>query len=362
MRPGPRLAPLTVSPEQRAQLESWVSAPTTPEALALRARMVLLSDTGISNRAVARELGVKPLTVGLWRTRFIEAGVDGLRDRPRPGRPRHDETYREILRLTLETSPADATHWSLRSMARQVGVSPSLVHRAWRLHKLKPHQTRTFKLSSDPQFVEKVQDIVGLYMNPPDNAIVLCVDEKTSIQALDRTRPMLPMRPGQVERRTHDYVRHGVRDLFAALNTKTGEIIGTTKRRHRAVEFRDFLSDIDAQVPPDLDVHLILDNASTHKAEPVREWLGQHPRYRLHFTPTSSSWMNLVERWFGLLTEKQIKRGSHPSTTALEEAIDCYIDATNADPKPFRWTKSAEEIFASLARFYDIPTTIGSGH
>ena len=364
MPQGPPLAPLTVTPEQRTQLQSLLARPTTPQALARRARIVLLSDTGIANRAIAREVGVTPLTVGLWRRRFIEQGVEGLFDRPRPGRPRTitDETVEQIVTLTIETTPRDATHWSLRSMAREVGVSPSVVFKVWRMFGLKPHLSETFKLSTDLLFVEKVRDIVGLYMNPPDHALVLCVDEKTSIQALDRTQPMLPMRRGQVERRTHDYVRHGVTDLFAALNVKSGEVIGSTKRRHRAVEVRDFLAEIDTQVPPELDIHVVMDNASSHKAEPVRTWLEQHPRYHVHFTPTSSSWLNLVERWFGLLTEKQIKRGIHRSTKELEQAIDHFLDVTNEDPRPFTWTKSADDIFAALARFCNRNAITRSGH
>ena len=274
-------------------------------------------------------------------------------DEPRPGAPRtiSDAQVERVLTRTLESTPVDATHWSTRSMAQASGLSRSAVHRIWRAFALQPHRTEIFKLSTDPLFIEKVRDIVGLYLQPPDHALVLCVDEKSQIQALDRTQPLLPMRPGQVERRTHDYARHGTTSLFAALDTKTGTVIGQLHRRHRSIEFRKFLDTIDAEVPADLDVHLILDNYGTHKTALIRRWLARRSRFHVHFTPTSASWLNLVERWFAALTQKQIKRGVHPSTRALEVAIRHYIAVTNEAPNPFVWTKTADEILASVARF-----------
>ena len=321
--------------------------------MAQRARLILGCAAGRTNTVVARELRLTKQTVGKWRSRFLARRLDGLLDEPRPGAPRTitDAQVERVLTRTLETTPADATHWSTRSMAQASGLSRSAVHRIWRAFALQPHRTETFKLSTDPLFIEKVRDIVGLYLKPPDRALVLCVDEKSQIQALDRTQPLLPMRPGQVERRTHDYTRHGTTSLFAALDTKTGTVIGQLHRRHRSVEFRKFLDTIDAEVPADLDVHLILDNYGTHKTARIRRWLARRPRFHLHFTPTSASWLNLVERWFAALTQKQIKRGAHPSTRALEAAIRQYIAVTNEAPKPFVWTKTADEILASVARF-----------
>jgi transposase len=285
-----------------------------------------------------------------------------LLDEPRPGAPRTitDGQVERVLTQTLETTPPDATHWSTRSLAKASGLSRSSIHRIWRAFALRPHRTETFKLSKDPLFIEKVRDIVGLYLHPPDRALVLCVDEKSQIQALDRTQPLLPMRPGQIERRTHDYVRHGTTSLFAALDAKAGTVIGALRRRHRAIEFRQFLDTVDGAVPATLDIHMILDNASTHKAPLIHRWLARHPRVHLHFTPTGGSWLNMVERWFGLLTEKQIRRGVHRSTLALEAAIRQYIAVTNADPKPFVWTKTADQILASVARFCH--RTSGTGH
>jgi transposase/AraC-like DNA-binding protein len=279
--------------------------------------------------------------------------LDGLLDEPRPGAPRRvtDVEVERIVTQTLETTPTHATHWSTRAMAQRSGVSRSTVQRIWRAFGLQPHRSETFKLSADPLFVEKVRDIVALYLHPPDKALVLCVDEKAQIQALDRTRPLLPMRPGQVERRTHDYRRHGTTSLFAALEVKTGRVIGQLHQRHRAVEFRQFLDTIDASVPSHLDVHMILDNYGTHKTARIRRWLLKHPRFHLHFTPTSASWINLVERWFALLTERQLRRGVHSSVRALKAAIQQYIIVTNTHPKPFIWTKTADEILASVARF-----------
>jgi len=291
--------------------------------------------------------------VGRWRRRFVAKRVAGLLDEPRPGAPRKitDEAVEHVVRLTLESTPRDATHWSTRAMARRCGLSQTAVSRIWRAFALQPHRVETFKLSKDPLFIEKVRDIVGLYLQPPDKALVLCVDEKAQIQALDRSQPILPLRPGRVERRTHDYTRHGTTTLFAALNTKSGKVIGEFHQRQRAREFRKFLTTIDTRVPARLDVHLILDNSSTHKTPAIHRWLARHPRFHLHFTPTGASWINLVERWFAALTEKQIRRGVHRSTRELEEAIRRYVAVTNAAPKPFVWTKTADEILDSVARF-----------
>ena len=345
--------PLVLSGEEREVLERWVRRPTTAQAVAQRARIVLKCAAGSANQVVAREIGVSRLTVGRWRQRFVTHRLDGLLDEPRPGAPRKitDEHVERVVRWTLETAPRDATHWSTRAMAHRSGLSQSAVSRIWRAFALQPHRVETFKLSKDPLFIEKVRDIVGLYLHPPDQALVLCVDEKAQIQALDRTQPVLPMRPGQVERRTHDYTRHGTTTLFAALNAKTGRVITEFHRRQRAREFRKFLQTVHAQVPPSLEVHLILDNSSTHKTPAIHRWLARHPRVHLHFTPTGSSWINLVERWFAALTEKQLRRGVHRSTRELEIAIRRYVEITNGRVKPFVWTKTADEILASVARF-----------
>ena len=350
---GRPIPPLSISPAEHETLERWARRPTTAQALALRARILLACGAGETNTAVADELGVTKQTVGKWRARFIERRLDGLLDEPRPGAPRQisDADVERVVTLTLETTPQDATHWSTRSMAARAGLTQSAISRIWRAFALQPHRTETFKLSSDPLFIEKVRDIVGLYLDPPQRALVLCVDEKSQIQALDRTAPLLPMRPGQIERRTHDYRRHGTTSLFAALDVKTGEVIGSCLRRHRSTEFRRFLNQVDLAVPPDLDVHLILDNYATHKTPAIQRWLAQRPRYHLHFTPTSSSWLNLVERWFAALTEKQLRRGVFRSTRELEQAIERYIDQHNAAPKPFIWTKTADQILTTIARF-----------
>ena len=331
--------------------------PKTAQELALRARIVLACADGRSNTGVAAELRVCVDTVGKWRSRFLEQRLDGLLDQPRNGRPRmiDDADVERVIALTL-----DATHWSTRSMARRSGLSHNTVSRIWRAFALQPHRTETFKLSADPLFIEKVRDIVGLYLNPPDRALVLCVDEKSQIQALDRTRPLLPLRPGQAERRTHDYVRHGTTSLFAALDARTGQVIGQCHRRRRALEFRKFLDAIESEVPAELDVHLIADDYATHKTALIRNWFARRPRFHIHFTPTSASWLNLVERWFGLLTEKQLRRGVHQSSAELEAAIYRYLDVTNEDPKPFVWTKTADQILASVARFCQ--RTLDTGH
>jgi transposase len=313
----------------------------------------LLSAQGFSNVEVSARAGVDQATVRKWRARFLTGGIDALADEPRPGVPRTygDDAIEAVIVKTLTKKPKDATHWSTRDMARATGMSQPTVSRIWKAFGLKPWTTDTFKLSEDPFFVEKVRDVVGLYMNPPVHAAVVCVDEKTGIQALDRTQPTLPMRPGQVERRTHDYVRHGVTDLFAALDVATGTVITTTKRRHRAEEFKSFLSEIDKAVPKDQDVHLVLDNSSTHKTRAIHTWLLRHPRFHLHFTPTSSSWLNLVERWFAELTRKLLQRSAHRSLTALEKDLRAWAATWNENPRPFVWRKSADEILESLGRY-----------
>ena len=343
-------SPLVLNDGERETLERLVRGHTTTQRIVRRASIVLRCAEGWSIEAIAAALRTSRPTVSKWRTRFREQGLDGLTDSPRSGRPRvvTGEDVERVMKLTLETTPSDATHWSTRSMARRTGISHTTISLIWRAHNVQPHLTKTFKLSSDPLFVEKVRDIVGLYLNPPEHALVLAVDEKTQIQALDRTRPLLPLRPGQVERRTHDYVRHGTTSLFAALDTRTGAMLGECHQRHRSREFRDFLSTIEASVPPGLDVHLILDNYATHKTALIQEWLARRPRFHLHFTPTSASWLNMVERWFGLLTERQLRRGVHVSVEQLEAAIHHYIDITNENPKPFVWTKTAEQILAKL--------------
>ena len=350
---GRPIALLALDGAERETLEQWTRRPKTAQELALRARIVLACADGRSNTGVAAELRVCVDTVGKWRSRFLEQQLDGLFDQPRSGRPRmiDDADVERVIALTLEATPKDATHWSTRSMARRSGLSHNTVSRIWRVFALQPHRTETFKLSADPLFIEKVRDIVGLYLNPPDRALVLCVDEKSPIQALDRTRPLLPLRPGQAERHTHDYVRHGTTSLFAALDARTGQVIGQCHRRHRALEFRKFLDAIESEVPAELDVHLIADNYAAHKTALIRNWFARRPRFHIHSTPTSASWLNLVERWFGLLTEKQLRRGVHQSSAELEAAIYRYLDVTNEDPKPFVWTKTADQVLASVARF-----------
>ena len=344
---------IDLSAAERREIEDLARRRRTAQGLARRARIVLLSAEGLENKKIAAELGAAADTVGKWRRRFAERRLEGLYDEPRPGAPRRigDDAIAETVRRTLEETPVDATHWSLRSMARAAGYAPSTIHRIWRAFWLQPHRSKSFKLSSDPFFVEKVRDIVGLYLNPPERALVLCVDEKSQIQALDRTQPLLPMRPGQVERRSHDYKRHGTLSLFAALDTATGQVIGRCFARHRAREFRAFLNTVEARVPADLDVHIIMDNLATHKTKAIRDWFARHSSWQVHYTPTSASWINQVERFFALLTEKQLRRGVHRSTKDLEAAILGYIDTVNADPKPLRWTKSAGDILASIERF-----------
>lgn len=353
------LAPLELSAAERAELMSLASRRKTAQALALRARIVLACSEGGENKVVAARLGLDRQTVGKWRRRFVEHRVDGLHDEPRSGAPRtlDDARIEAVIVRTLETLPPDATHWSSRGMARASGVSISSVQRIWRAFGLQPHRLETFKLSTDPDFVAKVRDVVGLYVSPPEHAIVLCVDEKSQIQALDRTQPLLPMRPGQAARRSHDYKRHGTTSLFAALDIATGQVIGKCFPRHRATEFRSFLDEIEANVPTNLDVHLVMDNYATHKTPLIRSWLAKRPRWHVHLTPTSSSWLNQVERFFALLTDKKIRRGVHRNIAELQADISAFINRHNADPKPFRWTKSADDILASIERFclYNTP-------
>jgi transposase len=350
---GRTAAAIALTDIERQELEGLARRRRTAQGLATRARIVLAAADGLENKAIVARVGADKDTVGTWRRRFAERGIDGLYDEPRPGAPRliGDEAIAETIRKTLEETPPDATHWSLRGMARATGYAPSTIHRLWKAFGLQPHRSEAFKLSTDPFFVEKVRDIVGLYMAPPEHALVLCVDEKSQIQALDRTQPLLPMRPGQPERRTHDYKRHGTLSLFAALDIATGKVIGRCYQRHRSQEFLKFLRAIDAQVPDGLDLHLVMDNYATHKTKPVRNFLARRPRWHVHLTPTSASWINQVERFFADLTAKQIRRGVHRSTRELQTAIERYIAAVNAQPKPFRWIKSADDILASIHRF-----------
>ena len=338
---------------EKTTLQGWTRRLKSAQALALRARIVLQCADGQTNQDVAQALRVTKQTVGKWRSRFLPQRLDGLLDEPRPGAPRSvgDEQIEAVVTRTLESTPADATHWSTRSMAKTCGLSHMTVQRIWQAFGLEPHRVETFKLSSDPLFVDKVRDIVGLYLNPPDRALVLSVDEKSQIQALDRSQPVLPMRPGQAEQRSHDYLRYGTTTLFAALDTETGRVIGECHRRHRSIEFRKFLDTIDVAVSPELDIHLILDNYGTHKTVLIRRWLERRPRFQVPFTPTGTSWINMVERFLAALTEKQIRRGVHRSTRKLESAIKDYLKLHNRAPKPFCWTKSADEILASVVRF-----------
>ena len=353
MRLGRPVPPIVLTTDERDTLERWTRRPTTAQALAMRARLVLRCAAGETATAIARDLHVTKQTVGKWRGRFVVRRLDGLLDEPRPGVPRKitDAHVERVLTATLESTPRDATHWSTRSLAQHCDMSQTAIARIWKAFALQPHRVDTFKLSKDPLFIDKVRDIVGLYLDPPARALLLSVDEKSQIQALDRTAPLLPMRPGQVERRTHDYVRHGTTSLFAALDVASGRVIGECHRRHRSREFLRFLDTIDHTVSTDLDIHLILDNYGTHKTAQVRRWFARHPRFHVHFTPTSASWLNLVERWFATLTQKQIKRGAHRSTRALETAIREYLTISNEAPKPFVWHKTADEILASVARF-----------
>src|SRR5258705_3977309 len=353
MRTGRPKGALIVTDEERRRLDSLAHRSRSAPYVARRARIGLACADGTDSKVVARRLHVTPGTVGKWRGRFVRQRLDGLYDEPRPGAARTvtDDQVEQVVIRTLETTPHGATHWSTRDMARAVGLSRMAIHRIWRAFGLQPHRSETFKLSNDPLLVEKVRDIVGLYLDPPAHAAVFCVDEKPQIQALDRTQPLLPMQPGQVERRTHDYKRHGTTTLFAALNAKTSEVITQFHQRHRSAQFREFLDLIEARVPRRLDVHLIMDNYSTHKTALIRNWFAKRPRFHVHFTPTYGSWLSLVERWFAELTMKQIRRGAYRSVTQLKAGIQEFIDAHQADPKPFVWAKSADEILASISRF-----------
>jgi transposase len=360
----PRLKPLTLTDDERAKLEAWARRPKTAQRLALRSRIVLAAADGRSNTDVAAELRVTMPTVGKWRRRFLEDRLEGLADEPRPGAPRGitDAQVEEVITRTLESKPANATHWSTRGMAQAAGLSQSAVVRIWHAFGLQPHKSATFKLSGDPFFVEKVRDVVGLYLSPPERAIVLSVDEKSQVQALDRTQPLLPLAPGQAERGTHDYVRHGTTSLFAALNVATGEVIGRCYRRHRQQEFVKFLEEIDGAIPEEdgVTIHVVMDNYGTHKTPRVKRWLARHPRYAVHFTPTSASWLNQVERFFAEVTEKRIRRGAFRSVEALEQAIRDYLGEHNRAPKPFKWTANADLI---LRRVENVcKRTSNSGH
>lgn len=351
--PSSKLAPLVLSDAERRVLEGWSRRRTTAQGVAMRARIVLACADGGSNTEVAKRLRLNRNTVLTWRARFIRERLDGLSDDPRPGRPRTitDDQVERVVVATLETKPANATHWSTRSLAAQTGMTQSAVSRIWRAFGLKPHKVDTFKISKDPLFVDKVRDVVGLYLDPPTKAVVLCVDEKSQIQALDRSAPVLPMLPGVPERQSFDYVRHGTTSLFAALEIATGQVISAVTRRHRHQEFLAFLRTINTTVPADLDVHVILDNLSTHKTPAVQSWLLKHPRFHLHFTPTGSSWLNLVERFFAEITIKLLRRGVHRSVTALEHDIRNWIQQWNTNPKPYIWTRTADQILESLAAY-----------
>ena len=348
-----RRVEVVVSAEEREVLERWARRPSSGQALAFRCRVVLAAAEGKSSVEIAAELACNPSTVGRWRGRFAQRGLDGLHDEPRPGKPRSisDEDVERVIVKTLEETPREATHWSTRSMATATGMSQSAVSRIWRAFGLKPDQTEAFKLSAEPQFIDKVRDIVGLYLNPPEAAVVLCVDEKSQIQALDRSAPVLPLMPGVPERRSHDYVRYGTTNLYAALDVASGQVISEMTPRQRAEEFRRFLNQIDAALPAELDVHVVLDNSSTHKTPSIQRWLVRHPRFTLHFTPTYSSWLNLVERWFAELTTKWIKRSAHRSVRDLVASIRTWITNWNEDPKPYVWHKTADEILNSLAAY-----------
>lgn len=344
--------PLLLTDDERRTLDQWARRPTSAQRLALRSRMVLACADGLTNRAVAKRLRVSSNSVCKWRERFRTRRLEGLTDEPRPGAPRKvtDDQVVDIITRTLEAPPA-ATQWSTRTMAEVAGLSKATISRIWQTFGLQAHRVDTFKLSADPQFVEKVRDIVGLYLNPPDHAIVICLDEKSQVQALDRTRPLLPMRPGIPARQTHDYIRHGTTSLFAALNVATGKIIGRCHRQHRHQELLKFLNQVDATLPPEGEVHVIMDNYGTHKVPKVARWFARHPRYHVHFTPTSASWLNQVERFFAKITTQRIRRGTFESVHALETAIDHYLAHHNDHCKPFVWTATADAILDKVKRF-----------
>ena len=351
--PNPQAVALVLTDEERAQLEAWSRRRKSAQALAQRSRIVLAAAEGLPNTEIARQLGIQRSVATRWRNRFAVHRLDGLSDEPRSGQPRKisDAKVEEVIVKTLETAPKDATHWSTRSMAAEVGLNQTAVHRIWKAFGLQPHRQDAWKLSKDPQFIEKVRDVVGLYLNPPERAVVLCVDEKSQIQALDRTAPVLPMLPGAPQRATHDYKRAGTSSLYAALDITSGKVIGRLHSRHRAIEFKQFLQTLDREVPAGLDVHVVLDNSSTHKTPAIQKWLLAHPRFTLHFTPTSSSWLNLVERWFAELTTKKLRRGAHRSVRDLNTDIRAWIKTWNDNPKPYVWTKTADQILESIATY-----------
>ena len=352
-RMGRPTAVVELSGDERETLERWARRPKSSQALALRCRIVLAAAQGCYNAEIAAALGCHAATVSKWRRRFASRRLDGLCDDPRPGPPRKitDEVIEAIIVRTLESAPQGATHWSTRSMAEEMDVSQTAVSQVWRTFGIKPHLVEEFKVSPDPQFIDKVRDVVGLYLNPPEAAVVLCVDEKTGVQALDRTAPILPLMPGAPQRRTHDYKRNGTTNLFAALDTASGKVIASMSARHRSEEFRKFLNLIDKEVPEHLDVHIVLDNVSTHKTPTIKRWALRHPRFKFHFTPTYSSWMNLVERWFSELTTKWLRRGTHTSVRDLQDSINAWIDNWNNDPEPFTWHKTADDILETMASY-----------
>ena len=353
MRTGRPKAELVLSEGERSQLQSFVRSRSLPAAQSTRARIILSSADGESNKVIAKQLGITQATVGKWRSRFIERRIAGLYDDVRPGAPRtiDDERVAQLISTTLHTKPADgSTHWSVRTVAAETGISKSSVQRYFRLFGLQPHRTEGFKLSNDPFFIEKLRDVVGLYLSPPENALVICVDEKSQCQALERTQPMLPMGFGYAEGVTHDYKRHGTTTLFAALNVLSGEVLASCKPRHRHQEFRAFLREIDKSVPLDLDIHCIVDNYATHNHPKVKAWLAARPRWHMHFIPTYSSWLNQVERFFALITDKAIRRGSFTSVKQLVQRIDHFVTSYNSNCKPFRWTATADELLAKLHR------------
>ena len=350
---GRPIVPLVLSAQERSYLERQVRRHRVARSLSERCRVILRCADGLPSKDVAAELGLHEHTVGKWRRRFLKDRCDGLLDEARPGRPRtiDDDQVAAVIEQTLRTTPADATHWSIRSMAAETGFSHTTIRRMWVAFGLHPHRSQTFKLSNDPLFVDKVRDIVGLYLSPPNRALVLSIDEKSQIQALDREQPVLPMMPGVPERRTHSYVRHGTTSLFAALDVASGFVIGKCYKRHRAAEFLKFLKEVDAQVPDGLDIHIVMDNYATHKTPKIKAWLARRPHYHVHFTPTSASWINQVERWFAELTRKRLQRGVHVSVRQLEADIRAFIDRHNQNPRPFKWTKSADQILAAVKRF-----------
>ena len=361
-RTGRPKAELVLTEDERAQLQRWARRAKSSQALALRSRIVLACADGLDNNMAASQVGCVPATVSKWRSRFVSHRLDGLTDEPRTGRPPTIgvDQVEDVVVATLESTPSNATHWSRTKMAQRSGLSPSTIGRIWKAFDLKPHRTDGFKISNDPMFVEKIYDIVGLYLNPPEAAVVLCVDEKSQVQALARSQPAFPMMPGMPEKRTHDYVRHGTTSLFAAFNTADGTVISSLHRRHRAIEFKKFLVKIDTQVPDDLEIHLVCDNYSTHKTATVKKWLAAHPRFHMHFTPTYSSWINQVERFFAYVTADLLQRSDHRSVQALEADIRNWVKDWNNNPRPFIWTKTAEQILESLSRLLQRIT--GAGH